>query len=49
MPGTLTVHTVLSHHRERVRQEVHGHGQPAAIAAHHGLVFFERLVVFAEC
>ena len=48
MPGALAVHAVLSHHRERVGQQVHRHGQPAAIAAHHGLVLLELVVMFIE-
>jgi len=40
---------MLSNHREGIGQQIHRDGQPAAIAAHHGLVLLELIVVFGEC
>jgi len=42
------VDAVLPDQRERIGDQIHGHGETAARAAHHRLVLLERVAMFVE-
>ena len=52
LPGhsrALAIHAVLSHHRERVGQQIERHRQPPLRRSHHRLVNLERVAMLVEC
>ena len=51
LPGkaiAAAVDAVLADQRERVGEQIHRDGEPAARGAHHRLVVFERVAVLVE-